>query len=73
MEFFDLETIEGMMSPKECCEQISMLSNNILKDQSSILINDGRAISLKSLANLFLEYNKRMREYNNDTNRKRTS
>ena len=64
MELFDLETIEGLMSPKECCEGIRTIGFNLLNDQSSTLINEGRAISLKSLADLFLEYNKKLIEYN---------
>ncbi len=69
MEFYDLEPIEGMMSPKECCEAIQKIGNNIVKDQTSTLINDGRALTLKRLANLFLIYNNKMMEYN-DVNRR---
>ncbi len=69
MDFFDLETIPGMMSSKECCETIQEMSNNLAKDQTSTLINNGRAATLKMLIKLFLEYNKIMKEYN-DANRK---
>lgn len=65
MEFFDLEPIEGMMSPKECCEAIQKIGNNIVNDQTSTLINSSRVATLISLAELFLEYNNKMRGYNN--------
>ena len=65
MDFFELETIPGKLSSKKCCRKIQEISNSILKNQSSASINNINASTLRMLINLFLEYNKKMKEYDN--------
>ena len=69
MKLFDLEVFPGLMSPKECCESMQKICNNMLIDQTSTFINSSRATTLKVLADLFLEYNKVLKGINDDSDR----
>ena len=55
-----IETIEGMQSLDECRESIKFHATNIMKDISSTGVNQARINSLRSLLNLFEEYNEQL-------------
>jgi len=55
--FFELPTIDGMLSPQGCVEAIKFHATNMSADQSSPMVNHGRLESLRSLLDLFNQYN----------------
>jgi len=52
--------IEGYLSLDECRDNIKMLADAINGDISSVLVNEMRIESLRSLLNLFEEYNNQL-------------
>ena len=58
----EIDNIEGMTSLDECRRAIEFHAYNINMDISSFLCNNGRIESLRSLLDLFEQYNKLLSE-----------
>jgi len=57
-----INNIDGLLSLDECREAIEFHAYNINMDMSSFLCNRGRIESLRSLLDLFEQYNKLLSE-----------
>ena len=57
-----VETIPGLLSLSECREAIAFHGGKVNKDISSTFINQGRIETLRSLLDLFEQYNNKIIE-----------
>ena len=57
LETPEVEPIEGLLSLDECRKAIELHAHNINMDMSSLMINNARIESLRTLLDLFEAYN----------------
>lgn len=60
MKYQDIEPIDGMQSPIECLDSIVNLASSMRRDQNEPEFNSRRIASMRSLLDLFEEYNNKM-------------
>lgn len=59
-----IKPIEGFQSLDECRSSILGIATHLNKDISSTWINEARILSLRSLIDLFEQYNNQLKEIN---------
>lgn len=68
IQFKDIPTIEGMLSPMEAVEAVKFHATNMANDQSSSMITHARLESLEAVISLVRRYNNKLIEIEESDN-----